>query len=252
MRSRARSRGCAACAGRRLRSPICTVRGRKRTRRRRRSPASWSPTAEPDACSASRSGRRTARRIAGSAASGGASKPGQRADEQHARVDAEAGVEPQNVDPKAPVSSVREHDPERDPEDGCDRAEQQRGLQIDGRDLPAAPAERSHDRDLGRSARRRACVIVFEISTSADSSASSVITSKNFANWSNADLPGQSPGARTVGSSRSRLKPGRRPAGGEPPRPFARTAAGCVSASRNASASKPRTPLNEATVSVVA
>ena len=95
-------------------------------------------------------------------------------------------------------------------------------------------------------------LIVFEIRTSADTSASTAITSKNFANWSKADLPGQSPGARTAGSSLKPAKPETAASRRRTAATVARAAAGCVSASRNASASKPRTPLNDATVSVVA
>ena len=69
-----------------LRSPICIVRGRKRTRRSSRSPASWLPTAEPVASSASRNGTRTARRIAGSAASGGREQADEHADERGSRA----------------------------------------------------------------------------------------------------------------------------------------------------------------------
>ena len=51
-------------------------------------------------------------------------------------------------------------------------------------------------------------VIVFKISTSADSSASKVITYKNFETFWKADLPGQSPAARTCGRSLNQVKPG--------------------------------------------
>ena len=51
-------------------------------------------------------------------------------------------------------------------------------------------------------------VIVFEISTSADSRASKVITSKNVEKFWKVDLPGQSPAARTWGRSVNPVKPG--------------------------------------------
>jgi hypothetical protein len=57
------------------RRPICTLRGRNDTRRSSASSRPWPPTAEPVAWSASRTGSRAARRIAGSAASGGPTTP---------------------------------------------------------------------------------------------------------------------------------------------------------------------------------
>ena len=51
-------------------------------------------------------------------------------------------------------------------------------------------------------------VMVLEISTSADSSASRVITYKNFEVLWKLDLPGQSPAARTCGRSLKPVKPG--------------------------------------------
>ncbi len=51
-------------------------------------------------------------------------------------------------------------------------------------------------------------VIVFEIRTTAESSASSVITLRNSANVSVSAFPGQSPGARSSGSPVKPAKPG--------------------------------------------
>ena len=59
----------------RPRRPIWTLRGTPRTRRSSASRRPWPPTAEPTADSASLSGNRVARRTAGSAASGGPTRP---------------------------------------------------------------------------------------------------------------------------------------------------------------------------------
>ena len=80
-------------------------------------------------------------------------------------------------------------------------------------------------------------VIVFEISTSAESSASTVITSKNFENVSKAALPGQSPAARTEGSSPKPVKPGTAASVRRIAATVAPTAPVRVSASRKASVS---------------
>ena len=76
------------------RRPICACAagtGRAAAAGRR---ASWPPTAEPVASSASRRSTRTPRRIAGSAASGGAEQADERrSTSEHRRVDAEADVD---------------------------------------------------------------------------------------------------------------------------------------------------------------
>ena len=51
-------------------------------------------------------------------------------------------------------------------------------------------------------------VIVFEIKTSAESSANTVITLRSWANFSVSALPGQSPGARTSARSEKPVNPG--------------------------------------------
>ena len=112
----------------RLRRPIWAVRGRKRTRRSRRSPASWPPTAEPVASSASRRSTRTPRWIAGHAASGGASRPTATLRSSTFGIDPEADVDREEGRAEVAHEQVREHDAERDADDGAERAEQERGL----------------------------------------------------------------------------------------------------------------------------
>ena len=132
------------------RRPICIVRGRKRTRRRSRSPASWLPTAEPVDSSASRRSTRVPRRIAGSAARAGPSTPIRAATADHGQVDAEADVDCEEGRAEERGEQIREQDAERDSHQRAHGAEQQRRLQVHESDLPAAGADRPHDPDLTR------------------------------------------------------------------------------------------------------
>ena len=75
----------------------------------------WPPTAEPDACSASASGSRAARRIAGSAASGGPDEADHDARDDDRDRDAEAGVDVEERRREEPDERVGEQDAERRP-----------------------------------------------------------------------------------------------------------------------------------------
>lgn len=94
--------------------------------------------------------------------------------------------------------------------------------------------------------------MVLEISTSAVSSARAVKTDNRSENRPSSALPGQSPAARTSGSSVKPRNPG---SASSRRRTMARVrsaAAGLVSRSRNASELYPGSPLSAATVRGVA
>ena len=232
-----------------LRRPICIVRGRKRTRRRSRSPASWLPTAEPVDSSASRRSTRVPRRIAGSAARAGPSTPIRAATATTVRSTPKPTSIAKKVEPKKEASRFESRMPSAIPTS-----------------VPMAPSRSAVLRYTSATCRRRAptarmipispvcsetsVVMVLEIKTSAERSASSVITPKKSTNRSESSLPGQSPGARTSGRPEKPVKPGI-------PASDSRTAlsvlaAALVSRSRKASTPYPGSPLSAATVSAVA
>ena len=75
-------------------------------------------------------------------------QPHQRAGQHDVPVDAEADADREEGRAEVAGQDVGEHDPEDDPDHRSQRAEQHRGLQVDRRDLPPAPADRLHDPDL--------------------------------------------------------------------------------------------------------
>ena len=94
--------------------------------------------------------------------------------------------------------------------------------------------------------------IVFEISTSAESSASTVMTLKSSANCSVSAFPGQSPGARICGRLEKPAKPGTVASRRRTASAVSVAAAGLGSSSRRANSPYPVSPLSAATVAAVA
>ncbi len=95
-------------------------------------------------------------------------------------------------------------------------------------------------------------LIVFEISTSAENRASTVMTLTNRPKLSVSARPGQSPGARTSGRSENPANPGTSPSDPRTSSTVRRAAAGLGSSSRRASSLAPASPLSSATVPAVA
>ena len=91
--------------------------------------------------------------------------------------------------------------------------------------------------------------IVFETSTTAESSASRVITPMKSAKAAVSSLPGQSPGGRTDGRLVNPPKPGTEPEVARTSSIVCSTAAGLGSRTVNASRPYPGSPLSAATVS---
>ena len=75
-------------------------------------------------------------------------QPHQRAGEDDGPVDAEADADREERRAEEAGQDVGEHGTEDDPGHCSQPAEQQRGLQVDRRDLPSAAADRLHDPDL--------------------------------------------------------------------------------------------------------
>ena len=152
-----RSRGCAACGGRRCagRSAPCAAGSatppQERGRRRLAPPASAglprAPRARQPRAAADRRQRRQ-RRARRSPSTSSRRAPARR---RRSRRDGE-----ERRPEVAGTIAFAMHDAERDPEHRADRAEQQRGAQVDAADLAAAAADRLHDPDLATSARRPA------------------------------------------------------------------------------------------------
>ena len=173
-----------------LRTPICAVRGRNASRRSARSSTACPPCNAGTSSRPSRTGMREPRRIAGSAASGGATSPTQDARDHDRQRDLEAGRDREEARAEETDDRVRDNETERRPRSPT---------------LPLRAAARCAGRCGGSgggcrrspsSFRSRAVcspisvVIVFAISTSPASSASTVNTFMIEASWSNSSLPG--------------------------------------------------------------
>ncbi len=150
-RSGTRSRGSGACGGRRCGSPICAVDGRNASRRSEASSRVGCTVSAPVVPSASRTGRRTARRIAGSDASIGPNRPTSEARHQHRHVHRELRRRAVHERRRSSCrSTFAIPTPSDDADQRGDRAEDQRGAQVDARDLPVGAADRLHLADLPR------------------------------------------------------------------------------------------------------
>ena len=142
-----RSRRRAACDGRRraARSARCAERPRAPQQARRGGPARRPPSRPLERLA---SGSRVARRIAGSAASGGPARPSSDARDHDRDETPNPASTPKNMRRESSTSAVGEQDAERRTDHRPDRAEQQRRAQVHAPDVAPAGADRLHRGDL--------------------------------------------------------------------------------------------------------
>ena len=154
-----------------------------------RAPGRRPPSRSPAAPRAT--GSRAARRIAGSAASGGPTSPTTRLATRTAGSTCRSRRRCRRTGWRStPRQHVGEHDAQRDADDG--RRARRASARCAGRCARSGGGCRRSpsSRRSRRSARRSASLIVFDSSTSADSSASSVTTVRMLAICSKPSLPG--------------------------------------------------------------
>jgi hypothetical protein len=189
------------------RRPICVVRGRKRARRSTRSRLRSGPVALPAACSVSASGRPAARRIAGSAASGGPITPSAMLAMSTGRSTLKVALIANSEEAKYDVSAHESRIPSTAPAI-APSAPSSAAVRMYTRRICSRPAPIAFIVAISGVCSPISVVIVLESSTSAPIRASSVTTKRMLVRLLKRLLPGQSPGVRISGRSLKPLKPG--------------------------------------------
>ncbi len=106
------------------------------------------PSSAGTSSSASRTGTRVPRRIAGSAMSGGPTIPSTRLRRRTGALTDQPGEMAKKVDPKNRTIRFAITTPRTDSEHGADCSEQERRAEVDAADLSARAADRLHHPDL--------------------------------------------------------------------------------------------------------